>query len=111
MSPPTWSWDDPGTLIAPLATASPRMARVPLPDTVSAAPGFPPQPAWSRAATVGEYSRLLTPPEAATAIVGEEPLVRIWPNWSARERLAVRRNLLPCAPAADTTCVSIVPSE
>jgi hypothetical protein len=75
------------------------------------APPVPPQPARSGAATAGAYRILLTRPAAVVAMVGVDPLVRIRPNWSWRERDAFRVNRVPRGPCAVTTWVRIVPSE
>src|SRR5207245_4341880 len=98
------------SVIIPLDTTSPVTDSVPVPLREIALPPAPPQPAWSSAATVGVYRRLLTPPEDELFRVGLAPFVRIFANCSWSDRVAVILNWLPCAPRADTTCVSVVPS-
>src|SRR3979490_2052169 len=99
------------TEITPSDTRSPPSNSVPLPLIEMALPDVPPQPAWLSAAMVGEYSWLLTLPEALPARLGVAPLVRIRANWRGSERVAVMLNWLPRAPRADTTSVRTVPSE
>src|SRR6266567_4281716 len=98
------------SVIVPLETMSPVTDRVPMPPMEMAVPPAPPHPAWFSAATVGVYRRLLTPPEDEPLRVGLAPLVRILANCSWSDRVAMNLNWLPCAPRADTTCVSVVPS-
>src|SRR5690242_11462045 len=88
--------------MVPLETTSPVTDRVPLPLIEIALPPAPPHPAWSKAAIVGVYRRLLTPPEDEPFKVGLAPLVRILPNCSWSDRVAVNLNWLPWAPRADT---------
>jgi len=54
---------------------------------------------------------LLTLEEARAEMIGDAPLVRMRPNCSCRERVAVNVNEEPAAPSEATTCVSTVPSE
>ena len=102
---------NPATEIDPLDTMSPKMLRVPPEAVVIALPGIPPHPAWLRAATVGVYSRLLTPEEAVAASCGEVPPVRMRANWSTSARAPLIVNWTPAGPRAATTWVSTVPSE
>src|SRR5881392_3252126 len=74
MSPPTRRLPA-ATEIAPFETTSPMTFSVPLPLMLIEFPPVPPQPAPSRAATVGVYSRLFTSPWAVAQGGGLAPSV------------------------------------
>src|SRR5690242_3639399 len=96
--------------MVPADTTSPITLSVLPPFTVMAVPPAPPHPAWSSAAMAGVYARLLTEPPDVAARLGLVPLVRMAPNCSTSDLVAVMVNWLPCGPNADTDCRSDVPS-
>ena len=75
--------------MAPLETTSPTTLTEPTAATEIALPATPPHPAWLRAAIVGVYRRLFTPPEAVAESRGMVPLVRMRANASASDLEAV----------------------
>src|SRR5260370_39109903 len=83
--------------MAPLETMSPTTASVPPVVVVIALPAMPPHPAWLRAAIVGVYSRLFTPPEPVAESRGMVPLVRMRANASAGDLEAEIGNWAPAA--------------